>query len=242
MLTVTFTFLLYGCLDNDDVPESPCYPYYYTYSNSGSAYNYESYTYNKENKLISTSGSNSTTTNSFDNKGKISKRSFSSGNYTLYAYDANGRMSTLTSYNSSNVITSKIEYTYNSSNQVTQRQTYTLISGVLTKSTYNTYEYASTKNRNYSKRLNYSSTGVLQSSETFQYDTKMNPQNVLYPDFPLYTTNNATQQIITPAGGTAITYTFIYAYSSKGFPLTYSVSGTNGYRETNEYQYNNCTR
>jgi YD repeat-containing protein len=240
-LGILFMTTFLGCLDNDNVPESGCYPFVYS-STSGSSTFTEVYEYNQQNRLVTISGDQLNLTLLYDAKSNLTKITYSDGRVAAYVYDPNNRMVLNTLTSNTNVLTSKTEYTYNPTGQLIKRQLYSLVGGVLTKGSYVTYEYVSTKIKNYSKALVYSSSDVLQSNTTYLYDIKQNPDNILTPSFPTVTSNNITQRIFSPVTGIAVTYTYNYTYSVKGYPKQVTITGSNGSRQTLSYEYNNCLK
>lgn len=238
-LSLLILVLFSACLDNDDVPPSGCYPNYYS-SAVGSSFVSETYEFDIKNRLSGISTNTLSYTLSYDASNRLVKINYSDGRVANYQYDANKRMSSSNVTSSLGTVTSKTDYSYNTSGQLIKRQPFSLSNGVLVKTSYNTYEYPNTTTRNFSKRLNFSSTDVLQSTETFTYDTRPNPDLVLTPNIPTLTTNNVNQRIFTPVSGTVVTYTYSYQYSAKGYPFSYTIAGSNSFRETRTYEYNNC--
>jgi uncharacterized protein RhaS with RHS repeats len=231
--------LFSSCLNNDDASPSGCYPNSYS-SAIGSTVVSEYYEFDSKNKLSEISTNTLTLKLTYDASSLLVKVNYSDGRVGNYQYDANKRLISNNLTSAVGTVTSKTDYSYNASGQLIKRQPFSLSNGVLVKNSYSTYEYPSSTTRNFSKRLNFSSTDILQSTETFMYDARQNPELVLTPNIPTVTTNNPTQRVFTPALGTVVTYTYTYQYSAKGYPFSYTIAGSNSFRETRTYEYNNC--
>jgi YD repeat-containing protein len=230
-----------GCSKKDRVAPI-CYIDTYTYVD-GSYSTVTSYTY-KDNKVITKSTSNSVGGTgiynySYDAHGRITSISSSvtnvgttsSGN-NIYTYDANGRMIQILSSGGG-----KTTFSYNSSNQMVTADYYTNNGSTFILYYSCDFIYPSTATKNYSTQMNYDGSNMLQNTVYYEYDTKQNPEALLFPA-DTRPTNNVTQ-ITTryPASSTPSVVTFTYTYNASGFPL--SIAGKDAGNMTT-YVYTNC--
>lgn len=227
-----------GCSVKNDPVASVCYIATVTHT-YGSDSTVGTYTYT-DNKVVAISGvdnSGSTTTYdyNYDSRGRVSAivGPNASNNATL-TYDTRSRISEMI------LSTSKTVFTYNSFDQLVRADTYLNGNSTSTPDYYSTYIYPSTGTKNYSARMDYDGSHTLRAIFSFAYDTKQNPEAVIFPTYQL-PTNNVTQRTVLYRGsnGSAIT-DFIYTYNANGFPLTVTEKNGNSYTTTITYTYTNC--
>jgi len=231
-----------GCSKKDSVA-AVCYLATSTYVD-GSYSSVTTYLY-ANNKVSASSrnnssGGTSTYNYNYDQQGRISSvtSSFTNGGSTsvvdeTLTYDANGRIIQTLSP------TAKVIFTYNSSGQVVKRGYYAGSNSIYTLDNFSTYTYPSISTKNYSSQLDYDGSNILQSTTTFVYDTKQNPEAVIFPDANESTNNvtQATYEYQTSSNPSVVTYT--YTYNANGFPIAVTEKNS-GYTYTSAYSYTNC--
>lgn len=229
-----------GCSKKNDPAASVCYMA--TSTNAyGSTSLVSNYTY-ADNKVVS-----------------ISKVSNNGASGTImvtynYSYDAQGRISSVTSTNPSYIETHtydsqgnltqivyptlKTIFTYNSSNQMVKKENYNAYNSSFVLNDYSTFTYPSTNTKNFSTATAYDWSGALTLTVTYVYDTKQNPEAVLFPNYPQPTNNQTQMTFQYPGTSTTYTLTFTYTYNANGFPLT--AIQQDGSNTTTTYTYTNC--
>lgn len=241
-LFISIYAVFVGCSKKSDPVTPACYVNTYTYvDGSYSKVNTYTYTNNKIVKIsaVNSSGTTSTYNYSYDAQGRVASLTSSSttGSSTstdseTFTYDTNGRLIQILS------ATTKVVITYNSSGQMVKKDYYTLSGSTSTLNYSFAYTYPSTNTKNYSTQMDYNGANTLQATITYVYDTKQNPEAVMFPDNP-EPTNNPTQETYQYPGGTPSVVTYTYTYNDNGFPLTITeIDGS--YTYTTTYTYTNC--
>lgn len=234
--------VLAGCSKKDPVA-AVCYLATSTYVD-GSFSSVTTYTYTN-NKVTASSGSNSNGGTSaysynYDAQGRISSATGSSTNggstFSIdetFTYDANGRITQTISSSSKEV------FTYNSSGQVVKKDYYTGSNSTYTLYNSFTYTYPSTNTKNYSTQMEYDGSNALQVTVTFVYDTKQNPEAVIFPDAQEPTNNVIQETYQSPGSNTSTAVTYTYTYNANGFPVTVTEKNS-GSTFTTTSGYTNC--
>jgi hypothetical protein len=88
--------------------------------------------------------------------------------------------------------------------------------------------------------MDYNASNTIQTI-TFLYDTKQNPEALLFPDNQ-EPTNNLTQATYQFPGSSnqSNVFTYTYIYNANGFPLTVTEKNDHGYTKNSTYSYTNC--
>ncbi len=236
----SFAFILMGALLFTDCSKSSnattptCYPFTVEYG-VGNMMTF-AYAGNYVTSNVYVNGANSNTSlYTYDAQNRLS--TITSRSYVgSYYYDGNNRVDSI-AYLNSGTFDWADKYSYNSSGQLAQDQFYNS-SGPNPYYTV-TYKYPNSSTHNYSSIIYYYPSGArLTSTNHYTYDNKNNPFNFFRSFDPTTTPNN----VVTEADSDSIsssTYNYNYTYNSNGYPLTVTYqSGTTTY--TTNYTYTNC--
>ena len=174
---------------------------------SASAVDYN-VTYNSSGQAIKISSTAATFNQTFEYLGtQLNKFKDNDGSvlqqYSVFHYDATGKVDQLTAYDASDKMTGYDVFTYDANGNVIRDYTYNAIYKMVDSTT---YEYDSKKNAFSSVNPNYI---------------------ILRNDFDNWGANNATKSTYCSIGNQTVVTTTTYTYNANGYPVSATQSNTN---------------